>query len=167
MNLEDKRRNTMPSIEPILEKMFKDKKVPVKKNKFNEDQVVFSGAYRIAEDKTIPFNVVAREFKEGSSVTEYQITYRKLVQVEDFNNQTKALAVINEINLKRAGYYTLILTGDGEIYLRLLSRTTEDPQLLYELMVFGSATARLVYPELEEKINGKKVQVLQTQPKAE
>ena len=40
MNLEDKRRNTMPSIEPILEKMFNDKKVPVKKNKFNEDQVV-------------------------------------------------------------------------------------------------------------------------------
>jgi hypothetical protein len=79
----------------------------------------------------------------------------------------QAEAVINEINLKRAGYYTLILTGDGEIYLRLLSRTTEDPQLLYELMVFGSATARLVYPELEEKINGKKVEVLKNQPKAE
>lgn len=75
--------------------------------------------------------------------------------------------MIVEIYLKRAGYYTLILTGDGEIYLRLLSRTTEDPQLLYELMVFGSATARLVYPELEEKINGKKVEVLKTQPKAE
>lgn len=156
----------MTSIETALTEMFKAKNVPVQSKEITDKQFLFSGGYKIAQEKVIPFHVIARDFNEGSEVTEYQITYRKIAQVERYEDTNKALQVINELNQKLAGYYTLVLAGDGEIYLRMLSRTTADTKLLYELMVFGSATARRVYPILEQKINGKKVEVLPpAQPK--
>lgn len=153
----------MASIQTALEEMFKTRNVPIEMKELADKQYVFSGGYKLGPDKVIPFHVVARDFNEGSSVTEYQITYRKICQVEKYEDTTKALQVINELNQKATGYYTLVLAGDGEIYLRLLSRTTEDTRLLYEIMVFGSATARRVYPLLEQRINGKTVEIMPSQ----
>ncbi|MCZ0717137.1 hypothetical protein [Aerococcus kribbianus] len=150
-------------MEPItnaLEKMFKEKNMPIEKRELENNQHLYSGAYRLAEDHTIPFNIVVRDFKEGSDVTEYQISYRKISQVQDYNKTPQALEVINDLNRTASGYYNLVLAGDGEIYLRLLSRTTTDVKILYELLVFGSATARVVYPKLEKAINGREVEVL-------
>lgn len=151
----------MAIIEKAFDDMFATKQVPIQKKELANDQYLYSGGYKLAEDKVIPFHIVARDFKDDANVTEYQITYRKVCQVEDFNNTNTALQVINELNQKVSGYYILVLSGDGEIYLRMLSRTMVDVQLVYEVMVFGSSTARRVYPILEEKINGKKVEVLQ------
>lgn len=150
----------MEAITNALEKMFKEKNMPIEKRELENNQHLYSGAYRLAEDHTIPFNIVVRDFKEGSDVTEYQISYRKISQVQDYSKTPQALEVINDLNRTASGYYNLVLAGDGEIYLRLLSRTTTDVKILYELLVFGSATARVVYPKLEKAINGREVEVL-------
>lgn len=150
----------MEAITNALEKMFKEKNMPIEKRELENNQHLYSGAYRLAEDHTIPFNIVVRDFKEGSDVTEYQISYRKISQVQDYNKTPQVLEVINDLNRTASGYYNLVLAGDGEIYLRLLSRTTTDVKILYELLVFGSATARVVYPKLEKAINGREVEVL-------
>ncbi|MCI7240824.1 MAG: hypothetical protein MR493_05755 [Aerococcus suis] len=150
----------MATITTALEQLFKEKGMPMQKQELDNHQYVYNGAYRLAEDHTIPFDIVIREFKDDSKVTEYQISYRNITQVKDYSQTPKALEVINDLNRQLSGYYTIVLAGDGEIYLRLLSRTTIDVQILYELLVFGSATARVVYPKLEKAINNREVEVI-------
>ncbi|MDK6368394.1 MULTISPECIES: hypothetical protein [unclassified Aerococcus] len=109
----------------------------------------------------MPCHIIARDFSQGEVTTDFQINYRQLCQVEDFQQTPKALEVINKLNRDRSGYYNLILSGDGEIYTRCLSRTGEDVRVLYELMTLGASVARDLYPELEKAINDRTVKVAQ------
>ncbi|MDK6232905.1 hypothetical protein ACX3VT_03545 [Aerococcus sanguinicola] len=149
----------MPAIQDILSQLFKEMKVPVEYRPLDGGQHLFALAYQLGEDKVVPCHIIARDFNEGEATTDFQINYRQLCQVEDYQQTAKALEVINDLNRERSGYYNLILSGDGEIYTRCLSRTGEDVRVLYELMTLGASVARDLYPRLEQAINNKTVKV--------
>ena len=81
-----------------------------------------------------------------------QIIYRNVHRLNDPGKEDEALELINELNGMRTGYYSLFLAGDGEIYLRSLMRTGQDPYPLYETLVVGSGISRTLQPLMQEKL---------------
>ena len=77
--------------------------------------------------------------------------FRKLAYLNNYADKVKLLELINELNQTKTFYYTLCLAGDGEIFLRLLGRSTTDVKPLYEMLVIGSNIAKVMTAELKSK----------------
>lgn len=131
-----------------FEALIKEKKIPLKKSELKNGQILFNGSFRLDKTKVLPFGIVF-DNKDAQSV-DFQITYHKLAYVQDFSKREAILELLNELNQVKAGYYSVILAGDGEIYLKQLSRTTSDVAAAYETMVFGSTIAKVLIKEIEK-----------------
>lgn len=131
-----------------FEAVVKEKNIPLKKSELNNGQVLFNGNFRLTKTKVLPFGIVF-DNKDAQSV-DFQITYHKLAYVQDFSKKPAVLELLNELNQLKSGYYSVVLAGDGEVYLKLLSRTTNDILAAYEMMVFGSTIAKVVIKEIEK-----------------
>ena len=131
-----------------FEVVVKEKNIPLKKSELNNGQILFNGNFRLTKTKVLPFGIVF-DNKDAQSV-DFQITYHKLAYVQDFSKKPAVLELLNELNQLKSGYYSVVLAGDGEVYLKLLSRTTNDILAAYEMMVFGSTIAKVVIKEIEK-----------------
>lgn len=131
-----------------FEAVVKEKNIPLKKSELNNGQILFNGNFRLTKTKVLPFGIVF-DNKDAQSV-DFQITYHKLAYVQDFSKKPAVLELLNELNQLKSGYYSVVLAGDGEVYLKLLSRTTNDILAAYEMMVFGSTIAKVVIKEIEK-----------------
>ncbi|MFL2104181.1 hypothetical protein [Desemzia sp. FAM 23991] len=131
-----------------FEALIKEKKIPLKRSELKNGQTLFNGNFRLTKTKVLPFGIVF-DSKDAQSV-DFQITYHKLAYVQDFSKKAAILELLNELNQVKAGYYSVILAGDGEVYLKLLSRTTNDVLAAYEMMVFGSTIAKVLIKEIEK-----------------
>lgn len=105
------------------------------------------------DSQALPFGIVFDNKEEG--IIDFQIVYHKLAYVTNFDAKNQVLEILNELNEMKTGYYRVCLAGDGEIYMRLLSRTTEDVRAAYEMMIVGSTIAKSILPKIEEAV-GKK-----------
>jgi len=132
-----------------LDKVFQEKKMSLKSQPIQNNQFLYQGNFTISPERSLPFGVVIAKNEENS---DFQISFRKLAYLNNYNDKAKVLELINELNQTKAFYYTLCLAGDGEIFIRLLGRTTLDVKPLYEMLVVGSNIAKVMIKELEEHI---------------
>lgn len=139
-----------------FEALIKEKKIPLKKSELKNGQILFNGSFRLTKTKVLPFGIVF-DSKDAPSV-DFQITYHKLAYVQDFSKREAILELLNELNQVKAGYYSVILAGDGEIYLKQLSRTTKDVVAAYEMLVFGSTIAKVLMKEIEKVLKPEKAE---------
>lgn len=131
-----------------FEVYLKEKNIPLKKSQLKNGQILFNGNFRLTKTRVLPFGIVF-DSKDAKSI-DFQITYHKLAYVKDFTKKAEILELLNELNQVKAGYYSVILAGDGEIYLKQLSRTTSDVLAAYEMIVFGSTIAKVIIKEIEK-----------------
>lgn len=131
-----------------FEQLIKEKQMPLSKKEIQHGQILFNGAFRVKKNLRLPFGVVF-DNKESETV-DYQIVYHRIAYLRDFNKKAETLEMLNELNEMKSGYYRFCLAGDGEIYMRLLARTGDDVQPVYEMMVMGGNIAKALLPEITE-----------------
>lgn len=140
----------MRTITENFETVLREKQISLSKRTLKNGQLLYNGVFQLQKSRGIPFGVV---LDKAEGISDYQIVYHKLGYVTDFKQKAEVLELLNELNEMKTGYYRACLGGDGEIYLRLLAKTSNDIQPLYQMMVAGGAIARGLMPELE-KIEG-------------
>jgi hypothetical protein len=134
-----------------FEMILKDKQIPLAKRQLENGQVSYNGKFQLAKEKALPFGIV---FDKEDDISDYQIVYHHLAFVSNFNKKTAVLELLNELNELQSGYYRICLGSDGEIYMRLLGRTADNVQPLYEMLVTGSTIAKAILPRIEAVIDG-------------
>lgn len=141
----------MTTLTDNFEELLRSKKIPLKKNVIQKGQILYNGNFRLSETQSLPFGIVFDS--KDNPVIDYQITYHRLAYVADYSKREAVLDLINELNQLKSGYYTVCLGGDGEIYLKLLGRTSDDILPVYEMMVFGSSIAKALLPEISQVLD--------------
>lgn len=140
----------MSKITDRFEALLKEKKMPLTKKEIQNGQLLFNGAFRVTKNKRLPFGIVF-DAKDNETV-DYQIIYNRIAYIHDFDKKNEVMELLNELNEMKAGYYRFCVRGDGEIYMRLLARTSEDIRPAYEMMVMGGSIARALLPEIEKAV---------------
>lgn len=141
----------MEKIIENFEAFIKEREMPLSKREIQNGQLLFNGAFRIRKNLSLPFGVVF-DNKQNTKTIDYQVVYHRLAYVRDFDKKVEVLELLNELNEMKSGYYRFCLAGDGEIYMRLLARTTEDVQPVYEMMAMGGNIAKTLLPEIEKVV---------------
>lgn len=59
------------------------------------------------------------------------------------------MELFNQLNEAETAYYRICLAGDGEVYLRLLTRTTNEVMPIYEMLITGSGIAQQIINKIE------------------
>ena len=131
-----------------LDQKFQEKGMPLKSHPIQNGQYLYQGKFNLDKEHSLPFGVV---IAKDESESDFQISYRKLAYLNNYADKVNLLELINELNQTKTFYYTLCLAGDGEIFLRLLGRSTTDVKPLYEMLVIGSNIAKVMTAELKSK----------------
>ncbi|WP_414838489.1 hypothetical protein [Carnobacterium sp. TMP28] len=137
----------MTKITDQFETILKEKQIPLAKREIENGQVSYNGKFQLTKEKALPFGIV---FDKEDERSDYQIVYHHLAFVSNFSKKAAVLELINELNELQSGYYRICLGSDGEIYMRLLGRTSTDVMPLYEMLVTGSTIAKAILPRIAE-----------------
>ncbi|NLB99329.1 MAG: hypothetical protein GX788_06865 [Lactobacillales bacterium] len=132
-----------------IEKLFAEKKLPLKRQEIPNNQSLYQGTFQIAPGKSIPFGVV---IVNGEEMADFQISFKRLAYLSNYADKEKILDLINDLNNSKTFYYRVCLAGDGEIYMKAMGKTTEDVRAMYEQLVIGSSIAKRVIEEVEKII---------------
>lgn len=132
-----------------IEKLFTEKKLPLKRQEIPNNQSLYQGTFQIAPGKRVPFGVVV---VNGEDLVDFQISFKRLAYLTNYGDKERVLETINDLNNDKTFYYRVCLAGDGEIYMKAMGKTTEDVRPLYEQLVIGSNIARHVVQEIEKII---------------
>lgn len=141
----------MTKITDQFEKILKEKQIPLAKRQLENGQVSYNGKFQLTKEKALPFGIV---FDKEDDISDYQIVYHHLAFVSNFSKKAAVLELLNELNELQSGYYRICLGSDGEIYMRLLGRTWDNVQPLYEMLVTGSTIAKAVLPRIVALLDG-------------
>lgn len=137
----------MTKITEQFEAILREKQIPLAKRQIDNGQILYNGKFQITKQQALPFGIV---FDKEEGISDYQIVYHNLAFVTNFDKKAAVLELLNELNEMKSGYYRICLGADGEVYMRLLSRTSNDVVPLYEMLVTGSTIAKAVMPRIEE-----------------
>lgn len=130
-----------------LEALFAEKGVPITKDVLQDNLVLYRVDFKLKPTHILRMEMIVPEL-EG--LKDVQITYRYISFLKDYNKKGDTLALINDLNEVRTGYYRLYLAHDGEIYLKTLVRSSEDVLPIYEVMVQAPTIVANFLPEIEE-----------------
>ena len=133
-------RTLMSQFKEKFEQLLNEKKLPAKYQEIQKGNHLYRFQFRVSKERVLIVELIIQETDEANF--DAQIIYRHVHMLSDYSRQQRALELINVLNGARTGYYSLYLAGDGEIYLRNLMRSTQDPLPLYETLVVGSSIAR-------------------------
>ncbi|MGX7092503.1 hypothetical protein [Hutsoniella sourekii] len=137
------------SINKNFEKLLKEKGVPYNYQTIEDGHHLYRMTYKIAEDRHVVVEVIVQE--SDTQYCDAQIIYRQIHYVKDRSKELDILQEINRLNEATTGYYNLFLAGDGEVILRSLLRTGQDPEPLYQTIIVGSAIAKQVIPKFSNQ----------------
>lgn len=127
---------------------LKEQNMNLTKEELKNNQVLFTGGFRLRENQQIPFGIV---FDASDQETvDYQVMYNQIGYLDNRDKKSELLDYLNEINQMKAGYYSFTVRDDGEIYLRTLGRIGQDVKAAYEVMIYGGSIAQALVPELDE-----------------
>ncbi|MGF3066116.1 hypothetical protein ACQV2X_01905 [Facklamia sp. P12945] len=140
----------MSEFKERFDALLKEKKLPANYQEIQDGNHLYRFQFKVSKERRLVVEVIIQNAK-GAHL-DAQIIYRHVHLLKDYNQRPEALEAINELNEAKTGYYNLYLAGDGEIYLRNLLRATQDPTLIYEVLVMGSSIARALLVELEKKL---------------
>ena len=144
------RGETVVQILDELDKLFAEKKLPLKKQEIVNNQTLYQGSFMAGPGRKVPFGIVVIN---GEDVVDFQITFKQIAYLTNYSDKTQLLEVLNELNLTKAFYYKVCLANDGEVLMKTMAKTTEDVRPLYEMLVVGSNVVKHVLEEVE-KITG-------------
>lgn len=140
----------MSQFKEKFEALLNEKKLPAKYTEIQGGNHLYRFQFRLSKERILIVEVIVQE-TEGEHL-DTQVIYRHVHLLKDYDQRQKALEVMNELNGSKTGYYNLYLAGDGEIYLRNLMRSNQDPTILYEVIVVGSSIARNLQIDLEKNL---------------
>ena len=140
----------MSKITDNYEALVKEKKLPFSKEEIESGHHLYRVQFRISDQKLLVVELIIQESEDD--YVDAQIIYRKLHMLNDRAKEEKALALMNELNEIKTGYYNVYLAGDGEVFLRTLMRTSADVNPLYQTLIVGSTIAKNVIEELETQL---------------
>ena len=145
-----RKRDGLETVVTALDSYFVQKKFPIKKDKLTQGEAFYQGVMKAGPQHLVPFNIV---ISKNQPVSDYQISYTRVAFLNDYADKANLLEWANQWNLGNAYYYTVCLAADGEIFLRLLSRTTTDVAPLYDMLVMGSKVVQKMCVELQQKFS--------------
>lgn len=137
------------SIISEIDKLFAEKKLPLKKQAIQNNQTLYQGSFMVYPGKRVPFGLV---IVNGEGVVDFQINFKKITYLTNYSDKEKVLELINDLNMQHTFYYKLGLAGDGEIMMKTMAKTTEDIRPMYEMLIVGSNILKQVVTELEKMI---------------
>lgn len=154
----------MPQIKPLLDELFEKRHVPVKYEKNQKGEHIYSCGYNFTKFSNDPliFTVWAQDFPKDQEMTNYQITFRLIAKLDDHTKRTEALELVNRFNQTIAGPFTAMLDDYNQLSMRLLDVTTAQPQdinLIYTLVQFGLKISGQLYVEFQNELNGKHLEL--------
>lgn len=133
-----------------FDKLFADKNIPINKEVLNNGLVLYRVDYNLTTKHIVRVEVIIEDQKD---VTDVQIVVRSVGFLSDYDKRGDLLEVLNALNDVKTGYYRLYLAGDGEILLKLLSRTQKDVEETYQMLFSGVHIARMIQDDIE-KVTG-------------
>lgn len=128
-----------------FEKILVEKNIPIDKIELSDTLVLYQWHQQLTSTQASRLEIIVPK----QSVGDVQITYRYVGQLNDYAKKNDMLEVVNELNEMQTGYYTLFLAGDGELYLKLLTRSNENMDQVYEMLITGMHTAIDILPRIE------------------
>ncbi|MGX7108364.1 hypothetical protein [Facklamia miroungae] len=140
----------MTGFKEKFDALLNEKKLPANYQEIQDGNHLYRFQFKVSKQRKLIVEVIIQD--TSGDHLDAQIIYRHVHLLKDYNQRPEALEAINELNESKTGYYNLYLAGDGEIYLRNLLRSTQDPFLIYEVLVIGSSIARVLQAELEQKL---------------
>lgn len=140
----------MSQFKEKFDALLEEKKLPAKYQTIPAGHHLYRFQFRVTKERILIVEVIIQD--NDKKYFDAQIIYRNVHRLNDPGKEDEALELINELNGMRTGYYSLFLAGDGEIYLRSLMRTGQDPYPLYETLVVGSGISRTLQPLMQEKL---------------
>lgn len=141
----------MSKIVENFEHLLKEKKIPLSKTNIESGHHLYRVEFKVSPEKKVLVEIIIQDSEDD--YVDAQIIYRKLHHLNDRAKENEALALVNELNEVKAGYYTLYLAGDGEIFLKSLMRASADPEPIYQTLIVGSNISRVIVPELDKALN--------------
>lgn len=136
----------MPNITASFEGILREKQVPLAKSIDEQKQTFYSGSFQLTTTKTLPFHVA---FQSADGISDVEIVYSKLAMISNYQKKAELLELFNQLNEAETAYYRICLAGDGEVYLRLLTRTTNEVMPIYEMLITGSGIAQQIINKIE------------------
>lgn len=136
----------MSVIQTNLENKLNEVKVPFNKTEIENGHTLYRFSFRLTTERALVVEVIIQNSKD--KYVDAQIIYRHVHLLTDRSKEAVAYELINSLNEMKTGYYNLYLAGDGEIFLRTLVRTGEDPEPIYQTLVMGSGIAKGLQAEL-------------------
>lgn len=136
----------MPNITANFEGILREKQVPLAKSIDEQKQTFYSGSFQLTPTKTLPFHVA---FQSADGISDVEIVYSKLAMISNYQKKAELLELFNQLNEAETAYYRICLAGDGEVYLRLLTRTTNEVTPIYEMLITGSGIAQQIINKIE------------------
>ena len=140
----------MSQFKQSFETLLKEKNLPFNYKEIENGHHLYRFQFRVQKSRILIVEVIIQN--TDNSYSDAQVIYRHIHMLSDYHKRADALELMNELNQMRTGYYSLYLGGDGEMFLRSLLRIGEDPQPLYETLVYGSSIARTLQPVLTETL---------------
>lgn len=136
----------MPNITASFEGILREKQVPLAKSIDEQKQTFYSGSFQLTPTKTLLFHVA---FQSADGISDVEIVYSKLAMISNYQKKAELLELLNQLNEAETAYYRICLAGDGEVYLRLLTRTTNEVMPIYEMLITGSGIAQQIINKIE------------------
>lgn len=140
----------MSKITDKFEALVQEKKLPFSKETIESGHHLYRVQFRISDEKLLVVELIIQD--SDDAYVDAQIIYRKLHMLNDRAQEDKALALMNELNEIKTGYYNVYLAGDGEVFLRTLMRVGEDIEPLYQTLIVGSTIAKNVIGEIQAQL---------------
>lgn len=128
-----------------LEQLFTEKNIPIDKVELDSNFTLYQLYQHITEKHFTKLEIIVPK----TDIGDIQVCYRYVGQLADYNKKAEMLEFVNDLNELQTGYYTLFLAGDGELYLRLLSRVNSNLEQFYEMLITGLQTAKDIALRLE------------------
>ena len=123
-----------------FEMILESRQVKLEKQELQNSNVAYVGTYTDLLSEEFNFSVI---FEDTQDRTDYLITYSGIGQLQELDLElSEVLFLINQLNQEKIAYYTLCLSPDGELYVRLEGRVTPNESFtIYEMLVLGSKMA--------------------------
>ena len=140
----------MTAIIEQIDQLFKEKGLPLERRQAPDGNHVYTGVFSKPDAKPISFNIV---IQNAEDIADFQIVYGELAYATDYAKKPAVLEMLNELNMYKTGYYTAVLAGDGEIFVKCVSRVAKENVFpLYEMLVIGSNMSLALLPEIEKAL---------------
>lgn len=134
------------SVTQLLDNLFASKDIPITKEITAENLALYTVSFHLNDKHALRLEVLCENEVERTDV---QLTYRFVAFLNRYEKKDELLTLLNDLNEYKSGYFTFYLAQDGEVYLKNVTRVSDDIQSLYETLIQGPEVVRLCLRDIE------------------